>query len=430
VADQDVKGKVTLRMVNVPWGYVLQVVLRSNKLESQEVGNVIRVAPAGRFEEEQEAAEQLKELKVKTQEELERKAREQERRQALVDKKAALELEEFLVRNVPISYVDPDDLAKQLEQLKSEKPGASVTASVKTKSILIRDRKKNVDEMLKYIALVDVPTPQVAIEARIVEASTDLSKDIGIQWAGRFTRNEGTFSVGGGIGKRPITTPVGKDPAFLLATLPTGATELELSGQNVAVNFPAAVGPGVGGAFGVTFGRVGDPFSLDIRLSLLESDAKVRILSAPRVVTLDNKPAVIRTGTQIPFVIATTSGPVTTFEDVDLVLEVIPHITPQGTVRMELSLQNDQPLAEIPGIGPIIDQQRLKSEVLVNGGDTIVLGGIRVATDVRGLDAVPGLHKIPVLGWLFKNKFSRAQESEILLFITPRIVGQENGSNG
>ena len=105
----------------------------------------------------------LKELKVKTQEDMERKARDQERRQALIEKQAALELEEFIVKNVPISYIDPDELAKQLEQLKSDKPGASVTASVKTKSILIKDRKENFDEMLKYIALVDMPTPQVAI---------------------------------------------------------------------------------------------------------------------------------------------------------------------------------------------------------------------------------------------------------------------------
>ncbi|MEE8449939.1 MAG: type IV pilus secretin PilQ [Thermodesulfobacteriota bacterium] len=422
VSDQDVKGKVTLRMVNLPWDYILQVVLQSNSLKSRRVGNVIRVAPAGRFMEEQETAEQIKELRVKTQKELGRKARAQDRRQALVEKKAALELEKFVVKNVPISYLDPDDLATQLEQLKSEKPGASVTASIKTKSILIKDRKKNVDDMLKYISQLDVPTPQVAIEARIVEVNTDLTKDIGIQWGGRFSRRAGTFSIGGGLGVQEAHSTVRESPAFLLPTLPTGAVDVDLSGQNLAVNLPAAVGPGSGGAFNLTIGRLTDPFSLDIRLSLLEANAKVRILSAPRVVTLDNKKAVIRTGTQIPFVIATSSGPVTTFEDVDLVLEVVPHITPQKTVRLEIRLQNDQPLAEVPGIGPIIDQQLLTSEVLVNSGDTIVLGGIRVASDVSELTAVPGLHNIPVLGWLFKNKFNRTQQSEILLFITPRIL--------
>ena len=433
VSGPDVKGRVTIRLVNLPWDRALEIILTANKLEQERVGNVIRVATAKTFKEEREAKIKEAEAEEARRIEKERRERELARQLARAERKAALELEELVTKNVFLSYTDAADLAKRLEPLKSDRPGASITPVTKTRSILIKDLKRNVDAMLKLIEQIDIPTPQVLIEARVVEIQTAFLRDLGVQWAFRSAERGGSFSIGGGLGVATAGVDVGRGvaanvPAFLLPSIPPGTT-IPVSGTNVVVNLPATVAPGLGSALGLTIGRISDVFGLDLRISALQADSKLTILSSPKVLTTDNKEAEIRQGAEVPFSIATATGPVTQFENVELALKVKPIITPDGTILLRVELTNDSlgPPSAGPGTPPIINQQRASTDILMMDGETVVIGGILQKGETETITGIPGLMRIPILGWLFKRqtRTNLQPDREVLLFITTRIVPLE-----
>lgn len=430
IAGEDVKGKVTVRLLNVPWDQALNTVLKLYGLDFERVDNALRVASAETLKKERD--ERVKEAldAEARRRDKEKKEKEEARREAQDEKKAALELEELQTRLVPLNYADAAEMAKLLEKLKSVRDDASITPATKTNSLLIRDTQKSLDAMMARIKELDTPTPQVLIEARIVQGDTRVTRDLGIQWGGRVSTRSGMFSLGGGRGVASAGTvgtagAVLESPAFRMA--PFGGDTATSMGSNVLLNFPAAIGGGPGGALEMTIGRISDVLQLDFRLSALEAANKIQTLSAPKVIALDNEEAVIRQGTKIPYQVQGSTGPTTIFLNADLGLKVKPTITPEKSILMKVEVTRDEPV-DVGQAVPGIFKNRASTEILLQDGGTAVIGGILVSAETDSIEGVPGLMRIPVLGWLFKRKSTDVSNQELLVFITTRIV--ETGKPG
>jgi type IV pilus assembly protein PilQ len=277
-----------------------------------------------------------------------------------------------------------------------------------------------VEKIIEVVRQLDSRTPQVMIEARIVEMNTNFTRELGIQWGGR----------------RQATTSSGTTVVSGLSGLTGGSG---LSGNGLVVNLPAAVGAGTGGALGLSFGNLADTFDLDLQLSALEISGRAKILSNPRIVTLDNKEAKISTGTEI--LIPTTSivtgvssgstgstgsgGSVTsgvTTIDAKLELAVTPHVTPDGQILMHVKTDKKDPDfgRSVQNIPPL-NTRSAETDLLVKDGETIVIGGIYTRNEGTTVSAVPWFHRIPILGWLFKKEVKQDVQTELLIFITPTV---------
>ncbi|MEE8449940.1 MAG: secretin N-terminal domain-containing protein [Thermodesulfobacteriota bacterium] len=434
IMGEDVKGKVTVRMIDVPWDQALDTILKLHGLATQKMNGALRIAARSMFHKE--AKDRIRKEAEAEAKRLAQLAREraEARREALESKRAARELEELVVENFKLSYLDADDLAKQLGKLKSDRRGASITSSAKTNSVLIRDLRENVDEMAVVIKQLDKPTPQVLIEARLVDVASGFGRDLGIQWSAHAGSRSGTFAIRGGQGVRLNPADLRTGQAIQLPTMPPNLNDELVDGQNLAINLPAFLDSGIegfaiGSALGLTIGRIGDLLQLDVRLSALETKDKVRILSSPKVVTLDGREAEIRQGQRIPFQVQTESGPSTIFKDADLSLKVTPRITPENTIFLKVEITRDAPGRVFEG-GVSIDKNRASTELLLKDGETVVIGGIVTSRRDKGMAAVPALHKIPILGWLFKRTTRSEASRELLVFITARIVALERVVSG
>jgi type IV pilus assembly protein PilQ len=280
---------------------------------------------------------------------------------------------------------------------------------------------------------------EVLIEAKIVEVSTNYARDLGVQWGGRYTstnRNGTTVFTGGTTGVNSSTTTGGTAGS---TTPPIGTTnffpltgDVGLSGNAYAVNLPATVAAGSGGAIGISFGKLGGKLSLDLQLSAMQTTGNGRILSNPKVLTVNNKEAKISSGTDIPIRIVSATaqsvgGSINTagvqIISASLALSAIPTITTDKKISMAIKVEKSEPDFghEVDGI-PTIVKRDATAEVVVNDGETIVLGGIITKNEAESESAVPFLSKIPILGWLFKNKSTSKTEDELMIFITPTIV--------
>jgi type IV pilus assembly protein PilQ len=280
--------------------------------------------------------------------------------------------------------------------------------------LIIRDLPKNILEVKALVATLDTATPQVLIEARIVEVDTSFTRELGVQWGGTY--------VGGANTKYGITgSQTTSGASNTGATLADTATALAT--PNYAVNLPAAIGSGSGG--GIAFGILRDNLRLDLSLSALEASGKGKVISSPKIVTTDNKEATIEQGTQIPYSTTSASGTNTQFVDATLSLKVTPHITPDGRVSMKLEAKNDSQGQTGASGQPSINKKKATTEVLIRDGETTVIGGILQISRTENQSAVPWLSKIPVLGYLFRKDSNSTQNRELLIFITPKILKQE-----
>jgi type IV pilus assembly protein PilQ len=372
VLDPSVSGSVTVELRDVPWDQALDLILKINGLDYVLENNVLRVAPISKLAQEKSARAAF--------------AVEQERAKPL---KTILK---------PISYSKASDIASLLSSdsyLLSTR--GSVTVDERTNTLILRDVVDRIEGILVLIDSLDLPTPQVVIEGRIVETTKQFSRSLGVVW--------GFDGV--------MDAEHGNDTGLKFPN------EVTVAGD---VTLPAAGNTGV---LAMTFGDILNTFNLDFMLTAAESDNQARVVSTPRVTTQNLKSASIRSGLQIPVQTVANNTVTVQYVDATLRLEVTPQITAEGTVNLDISIKKQRPAPEFAVIGgsnaPIFTRDA-ETELLVRDGGTTVIGGIYEITSGDGENRVPGLHKIPIFGWLFKNKSVRLDHDELLIFITPRIV--------
>jgi type IV pilus assembly protein PilQ len=278
-------------------------------------------------------------------------------------------------------------------------------------ALVVRDLSLNIDRMEHLLKSLDVRMPQVLIEAKIVEVSSNYARELGVQWGGQYSNTSG----------KGTTVVTGGD---------TGGAGL--SGNAYAVNLPANVGIGSGGALGLTFGKLGGKLSLDLQLSAMQTTGNGKILSNPKVMTVNNKEAKISSGIDIPVrtvsaTANTTGGSINTMAvqiiSASLMLSTTPTIAQDGRISLAIKVEKSEPdfSKEVDGI-PTISKRSANSELVVNDGETVVLGGILTKSEGESESGVPLLSKIPIIGWLFKKKSKFENQAELMIFITPTIV--------
>ena len=396
VASDSVNGSVTLRLKNVPWDQAMDIILKTKGLGMRQDGNVIMVAPqeeiATREKLELEAQQQLKEL-------------------------APLRTE-----FVQINYAKATELADLIKadsnNLLSER--GNITVDQRTNTLLIQDTANNLSEIREVVEALDIAVRQVLIESRIVVANEDFSKDLGVQFGyshadnvkDRVPRLDGTesglsSSIGGGI---PGDVNYGTNTTFNTDSL-----------ENYIVGLPVA---GPAAAFKWSIGRIGS-YLLQLELSALQAEGRGEIVASPRVITANQKEAVIESGQEIPYQEATSSGATSvSFKKAVLSLKVTPQITPDDRIIMDLAVNRDAVGQVFAGV-PSIDTNEVNTQVLVENGETVVLGGIYESTNRDDTTSVPFFGELPYLGRLFRRTEVEQSKQELLIFVTPKILKED-----
>jgi type IV pilus assembly protein PilQ len=398
VTADDVSGTITIRMVNVPWDQVLDVVLQAKGLGMVRQGNLIRVAKLDQLQKERELR--------------------------LAAQKQEYELTPLETRLIPISYAQADELQQRAKELLS--PRGSIAVDERTNVLIARDISANLNYIEELVRSLDTQTAQVLIEARIVEATSKYQRDVGIQWGGDTTFSAATGNPTG-VAFPSNVSVAGGNYDNNTPTAGLSPFTRNIATPNFAVNLPAAVGTGAGGALGVTLGSIDNTLNLGLRLSALESSGLVRIVSAPKVMVLDNREARINQGTLIPFAQVSALGVQTTFQEAKLQLLVRPHVTSDGSVSMHVKLNRDEPdfTQTSPRGDPTILKREAETDLLVMDGHTAVIGGIYTRNTGRNLDQIPFFGDIPILGILFQRRRAADARGELLIFITPHIVNRD-----
>jgi type IV pilus assembly protein PilQ len=375
VVSPDVKGKFSMKLIDVPWDQALDVILRNYGLSKTMEGNIIRIAPTSIIAKEEEEIAQAKESQEKA--------------------------GNLITKVYSVNYANVEDIKKSIETAKILTKRGFISADARTSSVIIKDVEKMHAEYENLIRSLDVATPQVSIDARIVEINTNYSRQLGIQW-GMLAKPTPQTQIGG-------TTLSGRNGFF--------------SGNPMLVNLPAAVGQGAGGTIGIGYISAGVLRALDLQLSALEAAGKGKIISNPRIMTMDHQKAKILQGKKIPYQSVSQEGTQTAFVDAALELTVTPHITPEGTILMTIETKkNEADFSQTVNFVPTIDISEVSTQVLIVDGDTLALAGIFKTTTSKDRSGVPGLSKIFGLGWLFKNEKDADDTKELMVFITPRIV--------
>jgi type IV pilus assembly protein PilQ len=389
VIDPDVQGTVDIVLTDVPWDQALDVILRGNQLDYQVDGTIVRIA-------------RIETLK-----------KEQDSKQALA--KAEADAGTLEVRTHTLSYARASAAAPLIKRAALSARG-DIQTDDRTNTLIMTDLPEKLDTAAKLIATLDRPEPQVEIEARVVSTSRDFSRTIGVQWGlnGRVSPELGNttnlaFPNRGSIGGRQGNVQGGEGTDVR-------ANPLDQAGS--VVNLPASP---AAGAIGLAMGSVNGAFNLDVALSALESSGKIRILSTPRVTTQNNVRAEMTQGVQIPVQTVANNTVTVQFKDAALTLRVTPQITAASTVIMQVELENAAPGEEVLGI-PSINTQRALTTVQVSDGATTIIGGVFISEQRTESDRVPYLHRLPLLGWLFKRDGNSDDSRELLIFITPRIL--------
>lgn len=397
VTADNVAGSVTIRMRNVPWDQALDVVLQSKNLGMVRQANMIRVAPLADLEKEREMQLARRQQEVK--------------------------LAPIETRLIPISYASADELQDRSRPMLSER--GSIAVDERTNVLIVRDIAGNLNQIEELVRSLDTQTPQVLVEARIVEATSRYLRDVGIQWGGDATFSGATGNPTGLAFPNSIGITGGASDGQT-PTAGLSPFSNSVANPNFAVNLPAVVGTGQGGALGLTFGSIDNNFNLALRLSAAEASGMLRILSSPRVLTLDHKQARISQGTLIPFSQVSAQGVQTTFQEAKLQLLVRPHVTADGSVSMHVKINRDEPdFNQTSARGdPTILKREAETDLLVMDGHTAVIGGIYTRNTGRNLDQVPFFGDIPLLGLLFQRRRASDNRSELVIFLTPRIVNR------
>ncbi len=409
VASDTVTGHITLRLKDVPWDQALDIILQIKGLGKRQQGNVLWIAPL------QEIA-----------------AREKQELQAAKEREQLAPLRSEFIQ---VNYAKASELAALLKakenSLLSER--GSVTWDVRTNTLLVSDTPDKLAEIRQLVATLDVPVRQVMIDSRIVIANDDFAKDLGVRLGASFTATPGNkflASTGTAAGADSMTTQAINN---IQSTGQPYPITPPVSNNRFNVNLPAT--PQTGTAGSIAFGILGANYLVDLELSALQSEGRGEVLSSPRVITADQQEAVIQQGTEIPYQEAASSGATTvSFKDAVLQLKVVPHITPDDRIRMDLHVSKDSvgqfvPSGTVGGFVPSIDTRSVTTQVLVKNGETVVLGGIFEHTRTSANHHIPLLGDIPLFGHLFRQDSELNNKEELLIFVTPRII-REGWSTG
>ena len=364
IASDEVKGNVTLRLIDVPWDQALDLILDITSLGMVQEGNVVRVLP-------KEKIRSMKEAELTA-------VRSQEK------------LEPLVTEVVTVSYADLGSVSGPVKNMLSDR--GNITEDSRNKYLIVTDIQVRIDKIKELITILDTPERQVMIEARIVEVDSSYTSQLGINWGLETTNSSSN-----------------------LENISLGAGGDYLVGTSLA-----AVGVSGGLGAGFTFGDIGlNSTVLDLRISALEGDSKAKVISTPRVTTLNGEEALISQGTEIPYQTVEDGEVKIEFKEVLLELKVTPVINPDGSVILAIEAKNDSP---ITGGDGALNTKTAKTKVLVNDGETTVLGGIFIERDGDEAAGVPFLRNIPGIGHLFKSKEKSTSKNELLIFVTPRIL--------
>lgn len=365
VLGDEVTGTISLKLVNVPWDQALDIIMDTKGLDKREDGTIILIRGKGKFKSILD-----EEMEVR---------------------KATLKSEPLDTRIFEVNYADLGGIVSQFSALKTER--GVITSDARTNKVIVKDVKAALIDMGNILKDLDVPEKQVMIEARIVEASSDFSRSLGISWSIDKELNakrlvQSVDSVFGGLTSTPGTSTIGST---------TGAAD-------------------------ITFGTIGANVKIAMRLNAAAKAGLIRIISSPKVATLNNKSAKITQGKQIPYISSTSDKVETKFVEAALSLEVTPHINNNGTIVLKVDAKNDAPDTTSTSSTPPINKKQATTEMLLRDGETTVIGGIFVDSETEGQDGVPWLMDVPILGNLFKSTTYSKSKSELLIFITPRIL--------
>ena len=402
VSSDSVGGKVTVRMDRVAWDKALASILQSKGLGGILYGNILRIAPLDVIRAERE--------------------------QALLAQKASIELEDLNVLTIPVNFAQVDELEQHVAEVLSDR--GTVTVDERTNTVVIRDIEEGLRQARLLVMALDTQTPQVLIDARIVEVSDNFSISTGVQWGGNLNFSPATGMPTGLFFPNSIGMSGGKSAAVISSS---GAQSMEgltqfTTAPNWVVDLPAASDQG---SLGIALGSLTGVANLDMRLSALESTGQGRVISSPRVQVVTNETAYIKQGTNIPYETASLRGTEVQFIEATLELRVTPSITSDGTVFLEVVVKKNRPdFGNTVGSYPSIEIKEAETVVMVPNGDTTVIGGVYSLDESWDKTYIPGIGKVPVLGALFKSKTKRKDRNEMLVFITPTILTSTMPSRG
>jgi type IV pilus assembly protein PilQ len=407
VASDTVTGHITLRLKDVPWDQALDIILQIKGLGKRQQGNVLWIAPL------QEIA-----------------AREKQELQAMKERE---QLAPLRAEYIQVNYAKAGSLAALLKAMENSllSERGAVTVDERTNTLLVQDTPDKLEEIRQLVAKLDIPVRQVMIDSRIVIANDTFAKDLGVQLGvtatqtagNKFLATTGQVSGPGGTGTNTI---IGDAISNITKTGQPYPVTPPLPTDRFNVNLPATPQTGTPGT--IAFGILGANYLVDLQLSALQAEGKGEVLSNPRVITADSQEAVIKQGTEIPYQEAASSGATTTsFKEAVLELRVTPHITPDDRITMRLKVSKDSVGQFVPsgfagGFVPSIDTRSVETDVLINNGETVVLGGIFEHTRNTQNQHVPLLGDIPLLGHLFRRDSVTNNKDELLIFITPKII--------
>jgi type IV pilus assembly protein PilQ len=386
IVSDGVSGKVSLSIKNVDIWNALESILKTKGLTYVRDANMVRVVPLAEVRDN-----------------------------------------DMETRVFPLGHASSQDVLPIVSGVKSER--ARISVDSRMNALVVRDLSLNIDQMARLLKSLDVRMPQVLIEAKIVEVSSNYARELGVQWGGQYssTNGKGTTVVTGGASGSSSSTSGSSSSQIGSSTFYPLTGDIGLSGNAYAVNLPAAVGSGSGGAIGISFGKLGGALSLDLQLSAMQTTGNGKILSSPKVMTMNNKEAKISSGIDIPVRVLTTTTAGTSAQvqiiSTSLMLSTTPTIAQDGRITLAIKVEKSEPdfSRQVDNI-PTITKRNASSELVVNDGETVVLGGILTKSEGQSESAVPFLSKIPILGWLFKKKSKFENQDELMIFITPTIV--------
>lgn len=368
VLDPSVKGKVTIKLMNVPWDQALDIILNQTHLSHRVEGNILWIAPVNVFDQIANERAKSKETEEKA--------------------------EDLVQEIIRVNYALATDVQTAINNGKLLSARGTITPDNRMNALIIKDTQKSVDKVKELVKIMDLAKPQVMIEAKLVQVGTTYSESLGIRWGGSFTSQTFPNNVGGNFS---VNTPtVGAGPATSNA----------------------------GGAMNLTIGHA-NSMSVNLSLSALESIGRSKTLSNPKILTMDNEAATIQQGTTFFIPTVSQAGTQTQSQTATLSLTVTPKITPDGFIQLKVNATDNSLQPGTSGATAVVNTKSLTTQALVKNGETLVLGGIYRLDDAETSDAVPLLSKIPGLGWLFKTKDRIGPNiQELLIFITPTIISQ------